>query len=130
MILADQFRYDGLGSWTPSLNRIAREGVAFAKAYSSTPTCTPARAALLTGLSPWRHGMLGYGAIAQKYEHEMAETVDKLAFTYSVGKDHFGFVPNSTLRAFRPYAHGYQRTELYEGLVGEPDQYHQCKLNQ
>ena len=66
--------------------------------------------------------MLGYGAIAQKYEHEMVESVSKLAQTYSVGKDHFGFDPNSTLRAFRPYTHGYEHTELYEGLVGEPDQ--------
>ena len=52
MLLADQLRYDGLGPWSPNLNRIAAQGVSFTKAYSSTPTCTPARAALLTGLSP------------------------------------------------------------------------------
>ena len=124
LLLADQLRHDGLGPWTPNLRRLANEGVTFTKAYSSTPTCTPARAALLTGLSPWRHGMLGYGAIAQKYDNEMVETIAKRALTYSVGKDHFGFDPNSTLKSFRPFKHGYQQAELYEGIVDEPDQYH------
>src|SRR5690242_18607625 len=63
-LMADQFRGDCLGAdgntvvRTPNLDRLAREGVRFECAYSSTPTCTPARSALLTGLSPWNHGML------------------------------------------------------------------------
>ena len=58
MIMADQHRFDCVGAYgnkaihTPHIDRIAREGVRFDCAYSSTPTCTPARAALLTGLSP------------------------------------------------------------------------------
>src|SRR5215471_3477702 len=70
MIMADQHRKDCIGAYgnrtirTPHLDRIAREGVLFENAYSSTPSCTPARSALMTGRSPWGHGMLGYSNIA------------------------------------------------------------------
>src|SRR3954465_6267238 len=72
-LMTDQHRTDCVGAYgntairTPNLDRIAREGVLFRNAYSSTPTCTPARSALLTGLSPWHHGMLGDGDLAAHY---------------------------------------------------------------
>ena len=45
--MADQLRFDALTPVTPSLHTpglaaVAREGVLFSRAYSSTPTCTPA----------------------------------------------------------------------------------------
>jgi len=48
-LMADQHRADCLGptAHTPNLDRLAREGARFVNAYSSTPTCTPARACLL-----------------------------------------------------------------------------------
>ena len=45
-------------------------GVLFKYGYTSTPTCTPARAAILTGQKPWNHGLLGAGSIAKKYPFE------------------------------------------------------------
>ena len=60
-LIADQFRFDSLDPIrTPNLYRLGQEGATFIHHYSSTPSCTPARAAILTGRSPWRHGMLGY----------------------------------------------------------------------
>ena len=47
--------YGGLGTKTPNLNRLSREGVRFAKAYGS-PVCTPTRMSLYTGQYPTRHG--------------------------------------------------------------------------
>ena len=44
---------------TPSLRRLAGEGVLFRRAFSAAPTCSPSRAALLTGQCPHRNGMLG-----------------------------------------------------------------------
>lgn len=44
---------------TPSITALAREGTAFRQAYSAAPTCSPSRAALLTGMSPHSCGMLG-----------------------------------------------------------------------
>ncbi|MXX04837.1 MAG: sulfatase [Gemmatimonadetes bacterium] len=44
---------------TPSLQRLAEDGVLFRSAYCANPTCSPSRAALLTG--QWAHscGMFG-----------------------------------------------------------------------
>lgn len=39
---------------TPALERVARDGVLFAHAYCSAPSCTPSRAALFTGQDFWR----------------------------------------------------------------------------
>jgi len=96
LLMADQFRADCVGAdgnaviKTPNLDRIAKEGVLFRYAYSSTPTCTPARSALLTGLSPWRHGMLGYGRVAEKYPVEKPQALrDAGYYTTGIGKMHW-----------------------------------------
>ena len=39
---------------TPNFDRIAREGVLFTHAFSAAPSCTPSRAAILTGQAPHR----------------------------------------------------------------------------
>lgn len=44
---------------TPNLTRLARQGVLFRQTHSAAPTCSPSRAALLTGQCPHRSGMLG-----------------------------------------------------------------------
>ena len=52
LLMMDQARPDAFLSEdhsTPNVDRIATEGANFVKAYSSTPMCTPARTAILTG---------------------------------------------------------------------------------
>ncbi len=44
---------------TPNLQRLAEQGTLFRRAYCAAPTCSPSRAALLTGQSPHSAGMLG-----------------------------------------------------------------------
>ncbi len=75
---------------TPNLDRLAHEGARFRCAYSSTPTWTPARAALLTGMSPWHHGLLGYGKVADRYPVELPRLLKQAGyFTSLIGKGHF-----------------------------------------
>ena len=92
-VRADQQRHDTMSLVTPSLStpnmdRIAKEGVLFKWGYSSTPTCTPARAAILTGQKPWNHGSLGAVGVAHEYPFEMPVTLAALGYsTTSIGKD-------------------------------------------
>jgi arylsulfatase len=97
-IMADQHRGDCLGVdgnpdiRTPNLDTIAKEGVRFRNAYSSTPSCIPARTAILTGLSPWHHGLLGMDGwpIPVRYPLELPRALhDAGYFTAIIGKNHF-----------------------------------------
>jgi arylsulfatase A-like enzyme len=100
-MMTDQQRWDTIGLVTPSLatpnmDRIAKEGALFKWGYTSTPTCTPARAAILTGQKPWNHGSLGAVPVAQHYPFEMPVTLAALGYsTTSIGKDHFGWVQSN-----------------------------------
>ena len=57
-ICTDQQRYDTIHALnnpvirTPNLDRLCAEGVAFTRAYSQSPICTPSRVSFLTGRYP------------------------------------------------------------------------------
>ena len=56
-VMTDQQRWDAMGcsaDWvrTPTLDRIAREGVRFTQCITTTPICIPARVTLATGRYP------------------------------------------------------------------------------
>ncbi|MDQ6760496.1 MAG: arylsulfatase [Acidobacteriota bacterium] len=111
-LMADQLRSDCLGCYgnrviqTPNLDRLASEGVRFTSAYTSVPSCTPARSALLTGLSPWHHGMLGMTAMASRYPLEKPRALAEAGYyTTAIGKNHFNPIRNS---------HGYHQMLLDE----------------
>ena len=42
---------------TPNLERLAKRGMIFTRAYSASPLCSPTRASILTGLHPARLGL-------------------------------------------------------------------------
>ncbi len=42
---------------TPNLQRLARQGMLFRRAYSASPLCSPTRASIMTGLHPARIGI-------------------------------------------------------------------------
>ncbi|NDV57154.1 arylsulfatase [Bacteroides sp. 519] len=104
-IMTDQQRGDAMGCMgnesihTPAMNQLAQEGSLFTSAYTSTPSSTPARAGLLTGMSPWHHGMLGYGKVAEEYRYEMPRMLRDLGYyTFGIGKMHWN--PQNALHGF------------------------------
>ncbi|XP_025967228.2 arylsulfatase A isoform X1 [Dromaius novaehollandiae] len=63
LLLADDLGFGDLGSYghpssaTPHLDRMAARGLRFTDFYSSSPVCSPSRAALLTGRFQMRSGV-------------------------------------------------------------------------
>lgn len=120
LLMTDQHRGDALGCMgnpavlSPHLDQLAAEGTLFVSGYSSAPSSTPGRAGLLTGLSPWHHGMLGYGRMAEKYPYEMPRMLRELGYyTFGIGKMHW--FPQKAL-------HGFHATLIDEsGRVESPD---------
>ena len=45
------------GCQTPHLERLAKRGITFTKAYCAAPACNPSRAAIMTGIRPWSSGV-------------------------------------------------------------------------
>ena len=74
-IIADDWSHPHAGAYhdtvvkTPHFDRIAREGVLFDHAFVSSPSCTPSRAAILTGQHFWRlqEGANLYGPLSPDF---------------------------------------------------------------
>ena len=73
LIMPDQMRGDCLSAnrhpvvRTPTLDRLARDGALFRRAYTTCPSCIPARFSLLTGLYPSTSGVVGFKGKPIKY---------------------------------------------------------------
>lgn len=106
-IFTDQQRYDSIAAngnpviRTPHMDRLAREGVSFRRAYSSSPECVPARACMITGHYPGRNRCYS-NAEAMPPEEQLSfmERLRRQGYlTHGVGKCHF--TPRSeALRGF------------------------------
>src|SRR3954452_7231188 len=64
-VLTDDHRFDAMGFLktqpfgdTPTLDRLAREGVHFRNAFVTTALCSPSRASILTGLYAHQHRVI------------------------------------------------------------------------
>ncbi len=90
------------GFETPNMNRMAEEGMNFMRMYTE-PSCTPSRAAVMTGRHAVRNGMYNvgfpyeYGGLAAE-EVTMGEVLSKAGYaTAFYGKSHLGDVESSYL---------------------------------
>lgn len=119
IVLVDDLGYGDLASYghptmaTPDLDRMAAEGLRFTQFYAAAPTCTPSRAALLTGRLPVRNGMtdenlpvlfpFSSGGLPSE-ELTLAEALaDEGYSTAMIGKWHLGHQPRHL-----PLRHGFE----------------------
>jgi N-sulfoglucosamine sulfohydrolase len=69
---------------TPNIARLAKEGVLFRQAFAASPTCSPSRASLLTGMYPHNNGMLGLahrGFTLKDYKQHIIHTLKEIGYT-------------------------------------------------
>jgi N-sulfoglucosamine sulfohydrolase len=69
---------------TPNLQQLAEDGVMFRQAFSAAPTCSPSRAALLTGQYPHNSGMMGLahlGFLLNDYRQHLIHTLKAAGYT-------------------------------------------------
>lgn len=96
LLMTDEQRFDQLGCVnrsviTPHLDALARDGVLFKHGYTPSPSCVPARAALMTGMYPSQNGAPTFVTyLPDDAQTFMAMLRDSGYFTAVVGKQHFG----------------------------------------
>jgi arylsulfatase A-like enzyme len=95
LITSDQHHYSCLGAVnpklrTPALDRLAREGTLFTRAYCPNPVCTPTRASIITGLYPSQHGAWTIGVKLPEDVPTVGQMLSARGYaTALIGKAHF-----------------------------------------
>ena len=132
-ILTDQWRAKATGyngdpnALTPNIDRLASESVSFANAIATSPVCTPARAALLTGRYPTTTGMFMNDVPLSPGEESIGKAFKEGGYeTAYVGKWHVdghgraSYIPPGRRQGFDYWkvlecTHDYQNSEYYDG---------------
>ncbi len=85
----------------PNLDRLSNQGVRFQNAISNYPVCSPFRAMLLTGLSPYRTGVIDNGEPVKDPGSTMAHAFKKEGYhTGYIGKWHLQMNQKTHLAPF------------------------------
>jgi arylsulfatase A-like enzyme len=102
--LADDWSYPHAGAYgcqwvqTPSIDRVSRDGLLFANAYTPNAKCAPSRACLLTGRNPWQlKAACNHVAIFPVEFATYPEALEKNGYT--VGMTGKGWAPGKALTA-------------------------------
>ena len=97
LILADDMNKDSAGVYgntdveTPNIDRLAKEGMLFNNAYTSTAMCTPTRVQLFTGLYPFSSGSWANHGYVEKGTQSIGQYLGGLGYRVGIhGKRHVG----------------------------------------
>ncbi|HPN84599.1 MAG TPA: sulfatase-like hydrolase/transferase [Victivallales bacterium] len=95
LITSDQQHWNTIGFLnpeikTPNLDKMAKEGTYFSRAYTVNPTCTPTRASIITGMFPSQHGAWSLGTKLPEDVPTLGTYFKKAGYkTALIGKAHF-----------------------------------------
>jgi N-sulfoglucosamine sulfohydrolase len=83
--------YGGVDVRTPNLDRLATESLKFDRAFAASPTCTPSRSAMYTGLYPMRNGAHANHSLIKDEITTLPVYMSKLGYRVVLaGKSHIG----------------------------------------
>jgi len=135
-IVADDLGSADLGCYggknvSPNLDRLARDGLLFTRAYSNSPVCSPARFAIITGR--WQYRLRGAAeepigrrttTLGLPPEHPTLPSLlrDAGYATALIGKWHLGYAPK-----FGPLLSGYE--EFFGPMGGGVDYFSHVNLS-
>ena len=104
-IMSDDHTTQGFGVYgsrlaalnpTPTIDRIAKEGILFENAFCTNSICTPSRATIMTGQYGQVNGVKDLGGILPANKQYLAHEMKKLGYnTAVVGKWHLKEAPES-----------------------------------
>ncbi len=122
MMMSDNQSWNHLGCYgdpvvqTPNIDQVASEGIRFTHAFCAAPSCSPARASLLTGQDIWRleEGANLWGTFPAKFPiyTEMLE-----ASGYFVGYTGKGWGPGSVEESGRERNHAGTEYNSFEEFM-------------
>lgn len=130
-VLADQWRAQAFSHAnnpdvrTPRIDKLQSEGVRFVNAVSAVPVCSPARASLLTGQRPLRHGVFLNDVPLAPEAVSIADVLREAGYdTGYIGKWHVNgngrsaFIPRERRQGFEYWkalecTHDYNRSWFY-----------------
>ncbi|MCF7838890.1 MAG: sulfatase-like hydrolase/transferase [Candidatus Marinimicrobia bacterium] len=114
ILMTDQQRHDCLSCAghplisTPNMDRLARQGMRFTQATTSSPVCMPARNSFITGLYPHSHGMWNNSGEVAAGQLNLFHLLKNAGYsTAYIGKSHYYAHEGVTrhLRDREPYMH-------------------------
>ena len=123
ILMTDNHSWNHLGSYgdklvkTPNIDALAKNGVQFDNAYCASPSCSPARAAMLTGQDTWR---LGEGAnLWASFPKEKVYTEMMSNAGYHVGIEGKGWGPGKAEANGWEHNPGGERYDSFEEFYNE-----------
>ena len=124
LLMSDNQSWNHLGCYgdpvvhTPEIDKLATMGVRFTNAYCAAPSCTPARAAMLTGQEIWRldEGANLWGILPSKFQVYTRLLEDA---GYLVGMEGKGWGPGNFKDGGWDKNPGGQKYDSFEEFLGK-----------
>jgi N-sulfoglucosamine sulfohydrolase len=122
LLMSDNHSWNHVGCYgdpivkTPNIDKIAEHGVKFNHAFCASPSCTPARAGMLTGQDIWRleEGANLWGILPNKFPL-YTDLLERAG--YLVGSQGKGWGPGSVEDSGREFNHGGRKHESFKEFL-------------